>query len=71
VGICLVGGVSEQGEPEANYTDAQWVALRELLTELMKQYPTAHVCGHNSFPGVTKACPCFDVRAWLAVQGMA
>ena len=34
IGICLVGGVSENLVPENNYTEAQWKALEELLHKL-------------------------------------
>jgi N-acetyl-anhydromuramyl-L-alanine amidase AmpD len=64
LGICLVGGVTAHGEPEANYTDTQLEALDTLLRSLLRDYPEARVLGHRDFEGVTKACPCFDVRAW-------
>lgn len=64
VGICLVGGMSEQGNPEPNYTDAQFITLRQLLDTLMHIYPHAQVKGHRDFEGVTKPCPCFDVAGW-------
>lgn len=41
------------------------LALRELLKLLTGRYPRAVVQGHRDFPDVAKACPCFDVRAWL------
>jgi len=65
VGICLVGGIDERGAPAANYTEAQWRSLHGLLVSLRSRFPTAEICGHRDFPGVTKACPSFDVRAWL------
>lgn len=65
LGICLAGGVDAEGRPENNYTPAQMLALRELLKLLTGRYPRAVVQGHRDFPDVAKACPCFDVRAWL------
>lgn len=67
IGICLVGGVSEDDftKPENNFTPLQMTALRNLLAELAKRYPAAVVQGHRDFPNVKKACPSFDVRAWL------
>lgn len=67
IGICLVGGVSEDDfrEAENNFTPAQMKALRNLLVDLRKRYPGAVVQGHRDFPKVRKACPSFDVREWL------
>lgn len=64
IGICLVGGVNENLVPENNYTEAQWKALEELLHKLVQKYPEACVRGHRDFPGVSKACPCFDAEPW-------
>lgn len=65
LGVCLVGGTDEKLKPENNYTDAQFDALRKLLFTLLKKYPNAKVLGHRDWPGVAKACPCFDVKQWL------
>ena len=66
VGICLVGGLGENGRPEAAFTPEQWAALRAKLAELKNAFPEALILGHRDFPGVTKACPSFDVKTWLA-----
>lgn len=72
VGICLVGGVAEDGKtPEANYTQEQWAALEGLIMGLRSRYPGAEVVGHRDVPGVAKACPSFDVRAWAREKGFA
>ena len=69
VGICLVGGKAAQRDlPENNFTPAQFQALRTLLDELLQRFPGADVLGHRDFPGVNKACPCFEVRSWHAGQ---
>lgn len=65
IGVCLAGGVDADGRPEGNYTAAQMQSLRELLASLSSRYPRAVIQGHRDFPDVAKACPCFDVRAWL------
>lgn len=65
VGVCLVGGVDAKGNPQQNYTPAQYAALTKLLRELKARYPHAEVLGHRDFPKVAKACPCFDVRRWV------
>ena len=65
IGICLEGGVKEDKKtPDSNFTRAQLKSLDKLLTELLERFPASEVFGHRDLPGVTKACPCFDVRAW-------
>jgi N-acetylmuramoyl-L-alanine amidase len=71
LGVCLVGGLGEgKGwPPENNFTPAQWTALKALLTQLRAKYPLATILGHRDFPGVSKACPSFDARAWATANG--
>ena len=66
VGICLAGGLDVKGKPENNYTPEQFATLTKLVKELTATYKGAKVVGHRDFPGVNKACPCFDVRPWWA-----
>lgn len=66
MGICLVGGIDKDGTPEDNFTDEQKSALRSLLDYLKGHHPDAKVQGHRDFPGVAKACPCFDAGEWYA-----
>ena len=72
VGICLVGGVSEDdvNVPENNFTPAQFEALKGLLQDLREKYPKAHIQGHRDFPKVAKACPSFSVADWLKAEGI-
>lgn len=68
LGICLAGGIDEKGKPEDNFTPEQKASLSALLWDLWKTpesiYKTAQVVGHRDLdPG--KACPSFDVAAWL------
>lgn len=60
VAVCLIGGVDREGNPEANYTPAQWLALTRVIDFLRALYPDAKVAGHNEF--ADKACPSFDVQ---------
>ncbi|TNE59407.1 MAG: lysozyme [Alphaproteobacteria bacterium] len=62
LGICLVGGLTEEGMALFNFTDAQMIALKALLKELLARYEGATLHGHNEF--ADKACPCFDVAVW-------
>lgn len=67
VGVVLVGGVSEKDVriPENNFTPAQFESLKSVLKSLRRQFPHATIVGHGSLPKVNKACPSFDVQAWL------
>jgi len=66
VGIALAGGMTaDMKRPENNFTDAQFDNLYGLCSSLIHNYPTIiDMCGHCQLPGVTKACPSFDVEAW-------
>lgn len=82
LGICLVGGVDAKGKPEENFTPLQYQALEGLLITLGRSHPSAQILGHrdlspdaNGDGKITpnewlKACPCFDVRAWLNTRGI-
>lgn len=63
--VCLVGGVDDAGQPENNFTPAQFDSLRRVLLDWLRLHPRAEVKGHRDFPGVAKACPSFDVRSWF------
>lgn len=71
IGVCLVGGMhQERKEPDCNFTDAQWHSLSTLVDELVDKYPQTqyNVSGHRDWDN-GKACPCFDVKAWLDKRG--
>ena len=59
IGVCYIGGLSEEGRPEDTRTDAQRTALRGLLETLHRRYPHALIVGHRDLDP-RKACPCFD-----------
>lgn len=63
VGVCLVGGVDDKLQPQANFTPQQMATLRKLLGELKVKFPESVVKGHRDF--AAKACPSFDVKRWL------
>ena len=57
-------------EPEDNYTLRQKNSAKQLAKGLQKKYHELTgifpaVVGHRDFPGVKKACPCFDVVPWF------
>lgn len=64
LGICLAGGVDENGRSVANYTPEQYKSLITLLNELLIKYPRAEIKGHRDWAGVRKDCPCFNVKQW-------
>lgn len=67
LGICLMGGVDEKGKPDDNFTMPQKVTLLKLLLKLQRQHPIAKIIGHRDVPGTRKACPSFDVAAFLNI----
>lgn len=69
IGICLVGGVNANNRKiaKATYTEAQYKALKELLTTLVEKYPLAKILGHRDLDA-GKACPCFNVKKWWATR---
>jgi N-acetyl-anhydromuramyl-L-alanine amidase AmpD len=76
VGVCLVGGVDENGGAKDNFTTEQLKSLTAIVATLERAYPGAEVLGHRDLSpdlngdGViekhewVKDCPCFDVRKW-------
>lgn len=60
IGVCYIGGLSEDGLPADTRTEAQRIALRSLLEQLHRRYPKALIVGHRDL-NPCKACPCFDV----------
>ena len=80
IGVCLIGGIDEDGKPDANYTASQIFALDSLVKfglgdscHVMKgledfsirRAKGIKVIGHRDVPGTNKACPCFDVKAFF------
>lgn len=63
IGICYVGGVTNDGllAPKDTRTPAQKSAIAALIRGLLTDFPQINrICGHRDFPKVAKACPCFD-----------
>lgn len=65
IGICYEGGLDPHDNPADTRTVLQKASMAELLKKLHALYPEAQILGHRDFPGVKKACPCFDVKQWL------
>jgi N-acetylmuramoyl-L-alanine amidase len=64
-GICLIGGLDENGDSANTFNPAQMESLELVLRFLKRIAPHAKIRGHNEFPGVKKDCPCFSVQGWL------
>lgn len=71
LGICLVGGLNDEGEPgPGTYTTAQWKALFDLVNLIMVTFPRIEILGHRDvFVSSTKngVCPAFDVPTFATV----
>lgn len=66
IAICMVGGISDDGRPQNNFTADQFASLKTLVLGLWTEYRTiTGVCGHRDAPNEKKACPSFDVGQWL------
>ncbi len=61
-GICMAGGMAEDGSNDCNFTKRQYFSLDILITELLDKAPQAIAQGHRDFNGVTKTCPNFNVK---------
>lgn len=73
IGICYVGGtesLNAGGKPKDTRTDAQKKSLETLVRTYIARYPGLIVRGHRDWPGVSKACPSFDVADWLKEEGI-
>ena len=68
IGIAYVGGLDADGRPADTRTEAQSLALLQLVRDLMEEYPINSVHGHNEF--ANRACPCFDVQQWYKDNGL-
>lgn len=64
VGVCLVGGTDKMGQPENNFTEAQWTTLYTTMKELHETYPKSVIVGHRDLDA-RKACPSFSVSEWV------
>jgi N-acetyl-anhydromuramyl-L-alanine amidase AmpD len=74
IGICMVGGLDEDGVPADTFTDQQYHALMAEIINLRTILPSLRgICGHRDFsPDLNgdglikpnewiKVCPCFEV----------
>ena len=77
VGVCMVGGIDEDGNSENNFTDEQWQAAKHAFEFLTLLYPDAEHVGHRDLSPdknrdgrvvkreFLKDCPCYSVTKWI------
>lgn len=63
IGVVLVGGVSNSGKPEANFTDMQFRTLSRVVDELLVTYPGISILGHRDVAATS--CPSFNAQRWI------
>lgn len=59
IGVCYVGGITEDNKPKDTRTPAQKEAMLRFVGELLAKYPGATLHCHNEF--ANKACPSFKM----------
>lgn len=70
IGICYVGGMdAKMKQAKDTRTEAQKKSLLTLIRTYKARYPGIVIRGHRDWPGTRKACPSFDVQAWLKSTG--
>jgi N-acetylmuramoyl-L-alanine amidase len=74
LGISYVGGTTSMNsgaKPKDTRTDAQKAGLEKQIRAWLAEHPgIKRIRGHRQWPAVQKACPSFDVTAWLEEIGL-
>ena len=66
IGICLVGGMSEDGDAENNFTIEQFLSLKDLIKRLlMTNSNIQEIVGHYDIQDNKPNCPGFNLKEWL------
>ena len=69
--VVYVGGVSKDGKTAKDTrTEAQLKAMTAYVRDFHERFPQIRIVGHGELPGLKKACPSFDVAAWLRSIGI-
>lgn len=67
--IVYVGGRAATSKtPKDTRTEAQREAMKQYVLDFHRQHPDVEIVGHNALSA--KACPSFDVPAWLREIGI-
>ena len=66
IGVCLIGGLSENNQPENNFTLEQFLTLKDVIEIIKRQYPhIKEIIGHCDVEAKKPHCPGFNVQEWL------
>lgn len=69
--VVYAGGLAKDGKTAKDTrTAAQLKAMTDYVRNFNERFPQIKIVGHRDLPGVTKACPSFDVKAWLESIGI-
>jgi len=63
IGICLVGGIGDNGKADANFSIEQYISLRQLIIDLKSKYDIVKIIGHRDVS--KKDCPCFSIQGLI------
>jgi hypothetical protein len=66
--IVYAGGCDAGMKPKDTRTAGQKEALRKYVLDFHARHPSVKIVGHNQL--ASKACPSFDVAAWLLEIGI-
>lgn len=67
--VVYVGGTDSDGNPKDTRTEAQRRAMADYVKDFHRRHPAVRIVGHNELNSA-KACPSFDVQAWLKEIGI-
>jgi N-acetyl-anhydromuramyl-L-alanine amidase AmpD len=66
IGICLIGGMAEDGGPENNFTLQQFLSLKDLIKRNKMTNPNiVEIVGHCDIQENKPNCPGFNLKEWL------
>lgn len=66
--VVYVGGTDKKGKALDTRTPEQIKTMVAYVTRTIQLHPSIRIAGHNQF--AVKACPSFDVPAWLRALGI-
>ena len=66
IGVCLVGGMAEDGGAENNFTLEQFLSLKDLIKKIKTTNPNIkEILGHCDVQDNKPNCPRFNLKEWL------